>query len=111
MEHLSKNNVTREPSPCHTANSLWDAYTRGYNIYQENHRHNQMVLNEGIKFIIDHPEESADLAIATYSVVSSGYGVAMAIASGNPVTGLVVAVVVAGYGLYRAIKGIDDATS
>ena len=88
-------------------NWLYNAYSEAIVRQQNAQMQNSMALTEGCEILLDHPEESIDLAIGIGSATKLIYSVSIALVAGNPVSGsIIIPAALAAWGLYRGVKGI-----
>ena len=87
-----------------------DAYNSSVAREAEAQHQNSMALISGFNYLTNHPEETVDLIGAEIGMSIAVYDTAALIIAGSPtamtVVGLVGGVIWAGWGLYRAVKGI-----
>ena len=106
QEQMVNNQILSEQIETVTdaADAMWDTYMRGYNLQQEAQLQNSIALVDGAKWYFYKPEETIDVVLATGGLSSVAYQAGIAAVTGNPVTGVAGAMLVAVWGVYRAIK-------
>lgn len=92
------------------AKATWNAYMRGAELQQQAQLRNSEAIIEGIEYYTSDFDNALGLATATASMYTISGGVATMVATSNPVTAIVGAMLLAIGSIYLYIKGLASSS-